>query len=75
MNHFMKSIIDWMLDKEEQLAKECAIPLDEVETQILKVQEEKVKVQERYDDAMSELEDVLQRLEKIKNVEILRCKV
>ena len=73
MNHFLKSIIDWMLEKEEGLAKECTIPMKEIEAQIAKVQEEKIKVQEKYDDAITELDDVLKRLEKIKNTEILRC--
>jgi len=73
MNHFLKSVIDWMMDKEEAMAKQCAVPMKEVEYQITKVQEQKTKVQAQYDDAMGELDDVLKRLEKIKNAEILRC--
>jgi len=73
MNHFLKSIIDWMLEKEEAMAKECAIPMKEIESQIKKVEDEKVKMKAKYEDAMSELDDVLGRLEKIKNTEILRC--
>ncbi|SFV70439.1 hypothetical protein MNB_SM-5-1253 [hydrothermal vent metagenome] len=73
MNHFLKSVIDWMMDKEEAMAKECAVPMKEIEYQIKKVQEQKTKVQAQYDDAMAELDDVLKRLEKIKNAEILRC--
>ncbi|WP_297430918.1 hypothetical protein [Sulfurimonas sp.] len=73
MNHFLKSIIDWMMDKEEAMAKQCAVPMKEIEYQIKKVQEEKTKVQAQYDDAMGELDDVLKRLDKIKNAEILRC--
>ena len=75
MNHFLKSIIDWMLEKEEKMAKECAVPMKEIESQIKKVQDEKVKVQEKCNDAMSELDDVLARLEKIKSTEILRCEL
>jgi len=75
MNHFLKSIIDWMLEKEEAMAKECAIPMKEIDSQIEKVQKEKVKVQAKYEDAMSELDEVLGRLEKIKNTEILRCEL
>jgi len=73
MNHFLKSVIDWMMDKEEAMAKQCAVPMKEIEYQITKVQEQKTKVQAQYDDAMGELDDVLKRLEKIKNAEILRC--
>jgi tRNA A-37 threonylcarbamoyl transferase component Bud32 len=75
MNHFLKSIIDWMLEKEEAMAKECAVPMKEIESQIAKVQEEKVKVQKKCDEAMSELDEVLKRLEKIKSTEILRCEL
>jgi tRNA A-37 threonylcarbamoyl transferase component Bud32 len=75
MSHFLKSIIDWMLEKEESMAKECAIPMKEIESQIEKVQKEKVIVEKKYEDAINELDEVLKRLEKIKNTEILRCKL
>ena len=74
MNAFIKKIIDWSLEKESDLAKKCAVPMEEIEYQIKKVQQEKEKVQKEYDDAMQELDAVLQKLEKIKNTEILRCK-
>ncbi len=73
MNSFIKSVIDWMMQKEEELAKECAIPLSEIEQQIQKVQEEKEKLQEQHEQRMAELDDILKRLEKIKNAEVLRC--
>ena len=73
MNTFMSKIIDWTMQKEEEMAKKCAIPMEEVEHQITKVEEEKKKVQEKYDDAMQELNHVLERLEKIKSIEVLRC--
>lgn len=75
MNHFLKSIIDWMMDKEEAMAKECAIPMKEIVQQIKKVESQKEKVQKEYDDAMTELDEVLKRLEKIKSTETLRCKI
>ena len=73
MNTFMKKIIDWSLEKESDLAKKCAVPMEEIEHQMQKVQKQKEKVQKEYDDALQELDDVLQKLEKIKNTEILRC--
>ena len=73
MNHFLKSIIDWMMEKEEDMAKNCAVPMKEIEYQITKVQEQKSKVQQEYEDAISELNHVLRKLEKIKSTEILRC--
>ena len=73
MNTFIKKIIDWTMEKEEEMAKKCAISMEELEHQIAKVEEEKKKVQEKYDDAIQELNHVLEKLEKIKNIEILRC--
>jgi len=73
MNHFLKSMIDWMMEKEEAMAKECAIPMKEIEYQIEKVKKQKEMLQTNYDDSMQELDSILKRLEKIENVEILRC--
>jgi len=74
MNHFLKSVIDWMMEKEEEMAKECAIPLEEVERQIQKVQEQKESLELEHKQKISELDDILKRLEKIKSTELLRCK-
>ena len=73
MQHFLKTITDWMLDKEEEMARSCAVPTKEIDYQLEKVAQQKVKVQQQYDDAMANLEAVEERLQKIKNVEILRC--
>jgi len=69
----VKSIIDWMLEKESDMAKSCSVPMKEIQYQINKVETEKQKVQQKYDEAMQELNDVSQKLEKIKNTELLRC--
>lgn len=73
MQHFLKTITDWMLDKEEEMARSCAVPTKEIDYQLEKVAQQKAKVQQQYDDAMANLEAVEERLHKIKNVEILRC--
>ncbi|SFV62956.1 hypothetical protein MNB_SM-6-660 [hydrothermal vent metagenome] len=69
----VEKITDWLLEKEEEAAKSCAVPMQEIEYQIAKVEAEKEKVQKKYDEAMHELNHVLERLEKIKNIETLRC--
>ncbi len=69
----VQNIINWMLEKETDMAKSCSVPMKEIESQITKVETEKQKVQKRYDEAMQELNDVSQKLEKIKSIEILRC--
>ena len=73
MNTFIKKIIDWTMEKEEEMAKKCAISMEDLEQQIAKVEAEKKKVQEKYDNAMQELNHVSEKLQKIKNIEILRC--
>ena len=62
-----------MLDKEEEMARSCAVPTKEIDYQLEKVAQQKAKVQQQYDDAMANLEAVEERLHKIKNVETLRC--
>ena len=69
----VKKIADWMLEKEEDLAKNCNIPIEEIDLQIEKIKSEKQKLKQRYDDTIKELDDVENKLEKIRNIEILRC--
>ena len=69
----VKKITDWMLEKEMEMARNCSIPMQEVEYQIDKIAHEKQKIQDKYDEAMKELDDVAEKLEKIKNIEIFRC--
>jgi hypothetical protein len=73
MQSFIKKITDWMIEKEEELAKKCAIPMEEIEYQLAKVQTQKQKIQQEYDEAMKNLNEVEQKLQKIKNIEVLRC--
>jgi len=73
MQSFLKKITEWVLDKEEAMAKSCAIPLEEIEYQMQKIREQKEELQKRYDASMKTLNEVEERLQKIKNSEILRC--
>ncbi len=73
MQGFIKKITDWMLEKEEEMAKSCSIPMKEIEYQINKVEAQKQKIQKEYDEAMAALDEVAQRLQKIKNIEVMRC--
>jgi len=66
-------LTEWLLEKEEAMAKSCAVPMEEIEYQLAKVKAQKEKIQKEYDEAMRELNHVEERLEKIKNIETLRC--
>ncbi len=70
---FVKKLTEWLLEKEEEMAKKCAVPMEEIEYQIAKVKAQKEKITKEYEEAISELDSVLERLEKIKNIETLRC--
>jgi|LGVC01.1.fsa_nt_gb hypothetical protein len=73
MQNFIKTMADWILDKEEAMAKSCAIPMDEIDAQLHQVLKQKAKLQESYEDSMANLNDIEAKLEKIKNIELLRC--
>ncbi len=66
-------LTEWLLEKEEDLAKSCTVPMQEIEYQLAKVEAQKAKIQKEYEEAMAELNHVQERLEKIKNIETLRC--
>ena len=73
MQNFIKKVTDWILDKEEAMAKSCAIPMEEIDAQLHQVLKQKAKLQEKYNESMANLNEVEAKLEKIKNIEQLRC--
>lgn len=73
MQNFIKSMTDWILDKEEAMAKSCAVPMEEIDAQLHQILKQKAKLQEKYNESMSNLNEVEAKLEKIKNIEQLRC--
>ena len=73
MQNFLKTMTEWMLNKEEEMAKTCAVPLTEIDHQIEKIEKQKEALQQRYDEGMATLNEFETRLQKIKNTEILRC--
>jgi tRNA A-37 threonylcarbamoyl transferase component Bud32 len=70
---FVHKLTEWLLEKEEEMAKSCAVPMEEIEYQLAKVKTQKEKIQKEYEEAMAELNHVQERLEKIKSIETLRC--
>ena len=69
----VEKITNWLLEKEEELARECAVPKEEVEYQIAKVELEKRKLKEEYEEKMKQLDEILSRLKKIEALETLKC--
>lgn len=69
----VEKITKWLLEKEEELARECAVPKEEVEYQIAKVELEKEKLKQEYEEKMKMLDEILERLKKIESIETLKC--
>jgi len=74
MVEFMKKVTDWMLEKEEEAAKQCAIPTEEIQKQIDMVEKKRKKLTEQYQDAIKELDHVTEKLQQMIRDEELRCK-
>ncbi len=74
MMDFFKKMTEWMLDREEDLAKKCAINLEDLEKQIAKVEEKKEQLKKQCEENDKELERILTKLKWIKSEE-LKCQM
>jgi chaperonin cofactor prefoldin len=72
MIEFMKKAMDWVLEKEEDAAKNCHARPEDIEKQIKMIEEKRESVKERYEDDIAELEHILNKLHYIK-AESLKC--
>ncbi len=72
MVEFIKKMMEWALEKEEEAAKECHVSPKEVDEQIAKVEEKKEALQKKCKEELDEIQKILDRLEKIKE-ESLKC--
>ena len=70
MVEFVKKMTEWILNKEEDLAKKCAIPLEEIDQQIDKVEEKKKKLEAECRDNIAELEKIVTKLKWIRSEEL-----
>jgi hypothetical protein len=73
MQSFLKKATDWILEKEELLAKACAIPLSEIDAQLQQVQKQKARLKKNYEESMEVLDAIEAKLQKIRSTEVLRC--
>ena len=70
MVEFLKKMTEWMLNKEEEMAKNCAISIDEIDKQIEKVEEKRKKLEAECQDNLAELDKIVTKLKWIKGEEI-----
>ncbi len=72
MFDFIKSITNWAIEKEEELAKQCAISVCDINEQIAKVKAKKEELIKKCKEEQDELEHLLDRLHFIK-AEAMKC--
>ncbi|MRJ02370.1 MAG: hypothetical protein GXO19_05315 [Epsilonproteobacteria bacterium] len=73
MLEFMRKMTEWILQKEEEAARNCRIPVEEIEKQISIVKEKREKLERECQENIAELDRILGRLESIKNIELIKC--
>ena len=73
MLDFIRKLTEWILEKEEEAAKNCRIPIEDIEKQIRIVKEKRAKLEEECQKNLAELDRILGRLESIKNIETIKC--
>ncbi|WP_353662713.1 hypothetical protein [Hydrogenimonas sp. SS33] len=72
MMDFLKKATEWVLDKEEQAAKNCRIDLQDVQKQIDLILQKRDALKKECEENLKELDHILDRLEKIKENE-MKC--
>jgi len=73
MMEFMKKAMDWVLEKEQDAAKDCHANPEDIEKQIKLVEEKKATLEKKYQEDIGEFEHILNRLHAIK-AQSLKCK-
>ncbi len=68
----MKKAMDWVLEKEQEAAKNCHASPKDIEKQIKMMEEKKNMLETKYKEEISEMEHILNRLHRIK-AESLKC--
>jgi len=72
MMDFMKKAMDWVLEKEQDAARECHAKPEDIEKQIVMIEKKKEALAQRYREEMDEFEHILNRLHTIK-AQSLKC--
>ncbi|MCF6200680.1 MAG: hypothetical protein L3J42_00900 [Hydrogenimonas sp.] len=63
---FLKKATEWVLDKEEQAAKDCKIDLNDLQKQIDLIKSKRDAMKKECEENLAELGHILKRLEVIK---------
>jgi hypothetical protein len=72
MMDFIKKAMDWVLEKEDEVAKKCAINPEDVEKQIKSLEQKREQLKKKYNEEDAEMQHILSRLSIIK-VDASKC--
>ncbi len=74
LKEFIQKITDWALEKEDELAKKCEIPVEEIDRQLNMLHEKRDELKKKCDEQLKEIDSLIERVNQIKTSETLRCK-
>lgn len=66
MVEFLKKMMEWALEKEEELAKECKINPKEIDAQLYKITQKKSELEKRCQYEIAQIDKLIERLDNIK---------
>jgi len=66
MVEFLKTAMDWVLEKEQEAAKKCVLNPKDIEKQIGILEAKRAELRKKFEDEDAEFEHVLNRLARIK---------
>ena len=69
----LQKMTDWSLEKEEEEAKNYEIPVKTIEKQLNILNEKRDELVKKCEAQKKQFDEIIERLEKIKNIEVLKC--
>jgi len=72
MVEFLKNAMDWVLDKESEVAKKCVLKPEEIDEQIASIEKKREQLRKKFEEEDAEFEHILKRLSIIK-AESMKC--
>jgi len=74
MVEFLKNAMDWVLTKEDDLAKRCNVKAEDVEKQIASIEKRRAELKNKFEESDSEFAHILSRLSIIK-ADASKCEI
>ena len=69
---FLKNAMDWVINKEDELAKKCGVKPEDVEKQIKALEEKRAELRKKFEDEDAEFAHILSRLSIVK-ADAIKC--